>query len=231
MARPSRKLTCLPGYFVHKGWRGHNGEDNLETAEEKDRYLQYMNDDLNSKKYQRGATIVALTLMSNHTHEIWRILDQTLFSNHMRRHHARFGRFFNDLRNRSGKVAEDRPHTTLIATFIYQVVATLYVHANPHKANFQDPEHYYYSTHRLYAYGLRCPWMENIAFPEWYLQLGKDWETRQARYRKLFAIYLKLTDGVKLRFLRRFFFGSKEWMQEKEEQLAEWRRARRKAPP
>jgi len=230
VARIPRNLSVRPGYSVHKVWRGHNREWNLKTGEQKQKYLDFMNQDLESNQYEAGSTILALTLMSNHTHELFDVSCQKLFSNHMRRHHSRYGRYFNDLKNRRGKVAEDRPHTTLIADDHHKMMCTFYIHANPHRAKIGDPERYEYSTHKLYAYGKRSIWMRNVALPEWYLRLGKTMAQRQKKYRVLFARYLKSSGLRKQTFLRKLFFGPIPWMLGNEERVIEWRKSLKLAP-
>ncbi len=80
MARVPRKLTVQAGLSVHKVWRGHNKEWNLGTAPQKERYLEFMNQDLESKKYEAGSVLEAVTVMSNHGHEASDVKDQKLYS-------------------------------------------------------------------------------------------------------------------------------------------------------
>ena len=63
MARTPRSITVLPNHRVHKVWRGHNREANLETDSQKLAYLQFMNEDLESEKYERGSGLEALDKM------------------------------------------------------------------------------------------------------------------------------------------------------------------------
>ncbi len=230
MARIPRNLTVRSGFSLHKVWRGHNKEWNLETAQQKAQYLEFMNQDLESEKYERGSNPEALTLMSNHTHEVSQVLDPPHFSHHMRRHHARYGRYFNDAHHRCGKVAQDRPHTTLIADDHHKMMCVFYIHANPHRARMSDAERYEYSTHKLYAYGKRSGWMRNIVLPAWYLNLGPTPLQRQKAYRRLFARYLQASGLTKQPFLRRRFFGSPQWMMENEQRVSDWKK-QRAAPP
>ncbi len=228
MPRIPRSITLLPGFAVHKIWRGHNREWNLETNEQKQKYLDILNEELESK--QVGAVFNALTLMSSHTHEIPNIELPILFSKHMRRHHSRYGMFFNKLMNRCGKVAQDRPKTCLIADEEHQMKTTFYIHANPVRAGIvRDAKDYYWSTHKLYAFGKRELWMRNIKLPGWYMKLGRTSEQRQSKYRKLFAGYLMATGNRKQLFHQRLFFGPTVWVGEREMVVAEWRAAH--APP
>ena len=230
MARPPRSLTVVPNHAVHKVWRGHNREWNLETPEQKAAYLEYYNLDVESEKYQQGAVLNAATLMSNHTHEVSNVQDQGLYSNQMRRHHARYGAYFNRLKGRCGKVAQDRPHTTLLENRHNEMEAIFYIHANPIRANIvKDAKDYFWSTQRLYAFGKRENWMRNIALPAWYQALGRNPQERQRAYRRLFARYLKRSGLVKQFFLKGRFFGTPLWCLEREKKVTEWRRLR--SPP
>ena len=226
MARTPRSFTVRAGFASHKVWRGHKKEDNLGTAEQKETYLEFMNEDIESDKYEVGYVLEALTLMDNHTHELPLVSNPKLYSHHMRRHHARYGRYFNDVKNRCGKVAQDRPHTTLIADKDYRVRCTLYIHANPHRGGISDPDRYEYSTHKLYAYGKRSAWMRNIKLPRWYLNLGKNPAERQRNYRRLFAKYLALEGSTKQKFLRGLFFGPPQWVMQNEDKVSAWRKER-----
>ena len=78
--------------------------------------------------------LYAVTLMSNHGHEVYGIGDRELFSRQMRRHHGRYGQDFNRVYGRSGKVAEDRPKTCLLENEHFEMRVTFYIHANPLRA-------------------------------------------------------------------------------------------------
>jgi putative transposase len=224
MARVPRKLQLLPNHSVHKIWRGHNREWNLGTPAQKAAYLGYLNDDFESDRYKTGSKIRALTLMSNHTHELFNILEPKEFSGHMRRHHSRYGAFFNRTNQRLGKVAQDRPKTCLIGDPHHEMVTIFYIHANPLRAKMVgDAKDYAWSTHRLYAFGKRDPWMKHVELPGWYMKLGHDGDQRQRKYRQLFARYLKETGLVKQSFLHRRFFGPLSWESGLEKKVTLWR--------
>lgn len=225
MPRVPRSLHVLPGFSVHKVWRGHNKEWNLKTDEQKERYLFLLNDDLENEKYQAGATIQALTVMSNHTHEVFDVQTPKLFSNHMRRHHSRYGAYFNRANGRCGKVAQDRPRTCLLADSYHEMNAVFYIHANPIRADIvKDARNYPWCTHKLYAFGKREPWMRNIRFPQWYLKLGRNMAQRQRQYRKLFAEYLRSTGRRRHTFLKPLFYGPYEWKRKLQMRVQQWRR-------
>lgn len=228
--RIPRGISVQAGYAVHKMWRGHNREWNLETDEEKRKYLEFLNEDLESEKYESGAELNALTLMSNHSHEMVRVSNVVQFSGHMRRHHSRYGAFFNKLHNRCGKVAQDRPKTCLITSDYHEMLATFYIHSNPIRARLVgDAKDYPWSTHRLFAYGTRDWWMVNVKFPNWYKSLGRTMEERQRNYRKAFDAYLKHSGLRKQNFLRNLVYGQ-EWVKQSiEKEIKAWRQG--KSPP
>ena len=220
MARLPRSLTVLSGDPVHKVWRSHNGEPNLGTNEEKQAYLDYLNMDLESKRYESGCKLQAVTVMTNHTHEMSHVENRVQYSNHMRRHHSRYGAFFNKLKNRCGKVAQDRPHTTLLESERQEMETVFYIHANPVRARMVgDARDYPWSTHRYYAYGKRESWMRNIKLPGWYLKLGATPELRQRAYRQLFEQYLAERGLRSRRFFVVLFFGSVLWCRERQAAL------------
>jgi len=225
MARLPRSFTVLPNSSVHKTWRGHNREPNLGTPGQKAKYLDFLNDDMESKKYDVGCAIHALCIMINHAHELFRVTKPPEFSKHMRRHHSRYGMYFNKINGRCGKVAQDRPKTTLIADDDHEMKAVFYIHANPIRANIvKDARNYVWSTHKLYAFGKKEPWMRNVTFPDWYLRLGRNWKLRQKRYRQLFAAYLKEFGRFKQSFLHKLFYGPDLWMLERSLRVTAWYR-------
>ncbi len=230
MARVPRKLTVVAGHSVHKIWRGHNKEWNLAGDENKAKYLAFLNEDIESEKYDVGARLEALCLMDSHTHEVNGIEKPKEFSNHMRRHHSKYGRYFNKKNKRCGKVALDRPKTCLLDSEQYELQTVLYIHANPLRAKMvTEAREYHWSTHNLYAFGKRAEWMKHISFPSWYLKLGVTMERRQREYRKLFAKYLRTSGLIKQPFLYQNFYGPTIWMMEKEASLSLWRKSH--APP
>lgn len=205
-------------------WRGHNREPNLGSAEDKLAYLEFLNQDLESDKYLQGSSLEALTLMTNHSHEVEAVSDQKLFSNHMRRHHGRYGADFNRRHGRCGKVAQDRPYTTLLESDRQKMETTFYVHANPVRAGIvKDAREYRWSTHLLYAFGKRESWMRNIVFPHWYMRLAPSWILRRRAYRQLFARYLKEKGLLKQDFLKKHFFGSNTWCESFAPALRTWK--------
>lgn len=226
--RIPRSLIVFPGYPVHKIWRGHNKEWNLKTPKEKQKYLSFLKEEI--EKFPDNK-LQAFTLMSNHTHEIHFIEDPETFSNSMRRHHSRYGAFYNRKHSRCGKVAQDRPRTCLIEDDTYYMRATFYIHANPVRAKMcKDAKNYAWSTHSLYAFGKNNYGIKlKIGYPDWYMALGKTWTQRRKKYRQLFDAYLREKGMIQDRFYDKPFFGSDEWQIPFLEKIKAWRIG--KSPP
>lgn len=200
MPRVPRKYLLVPGLSLHKTWRGHNKEYNLQTPVEKKTYIRYLNEEIT----KQSSALNALCLMSNHSHEVYTLgpkPDSTRqLGDFFRRHHSRYGIYFNKKHDRCGKVAQDRPFTCSVepedAT---EMELTFYIHANPIRAGIcNDAKDFVFSTHKLYAFGKKEPWMKHIVFPTWYIRLGKTMKDRQRVYRRLFDAYLRKKGLIKV---------------------------------
>jgi len=231
MPRIPRNLILEEGYQTHKIWRGHNREWNISSNAEKEVYLNQMNKVLEKQNHPNDLNVFAL--MFNHTHELFHVNDKKEFSNMMRNHHSRYGMYFNQKHKRQGKVAYERPKTTLIENDEYSMNATFYIHANPVKAGIsKNAANYRWSTHKLYAFGKREKFMKYVKFPAWYMDLGKTWESRQKIYRRLFDAYLREYGLIELPALNKNFYGSLVWMAKLSEKVSAWvMKSRSKDPP
>lgn len=229
MARIARKYILTPGLAIHKVWRGHNREFNIGDGFEKRTYLNMLNEEL----IKQTNILHAVCLMSNHSHEMYQLgvaeNDITMLSELFRRHHSRYGMYFNRKNKRSGKVAESRPFTCSVEPEdAIEMEVTFYIHANPIRAGIcKDAKDYLYSTHRLYAYGKREPWMKNIIFPEWYMRLGSTMQARQKKYRQLFDAYLRKYGHIKVSH-NIYGWGSILWVLDRKKQI---RALVKNAPP
>ena len=229
MARVPRRYIVPNHSTVHKIWRGHNKEFNLELPEWKQKYVSILESEL-----KKSSTIYnAFTLMDNHVHEIVKLMLQNDFSELMRRHHSKYGSYFNKERNRSGKVAEDRAKTCLLEDDRAQMEVTFYVHANPYRAKMLRSRavNYPFSTHRLYAYGKRDPWTRFVRFPDWYMRLGKTNKLRQSKYRQLFAAYLRSKGLERTSKFSRHFYGAPLWILENKQRIKKLLETDGKDPP
>lgn len=233
MARKPRSRILFDGCTTHKVWRAHNKEWYLKDNDIKTLYLNCFPKGAKEESHK----IQAICIMSNHVHEIYKIDKREDFSNFMRKHHSKFGMIYNKISKRSGKVAEDRPHTTCFETEAHSMEAVFYLHANPIKAGItKDERAYSWSTHMLYAFGKKPEILNNltISLPSWYMNLGSNMQERQAKYRKLFHDYMEgvRTITVYKRFSKLLFIGSRDWEIVKTEGVKEYfRNLNQTAPP
>ena len=180
--------------IIHKYWRCHNREFYLGRTETKNLYLDCLSDALKTKLSEKNVSLHSFAIMNNHAHQ------QLSFNNgiehlskYMHKAHSKFGRKFNDQNNRSGKFADDRPHTPPVNGIHQCLILQFYIEANPLRAkicNLEQLHEYKYSSYGFYAHGVRTLFTENLVIPDWYLDLGKTPKQRQRRYRKLFKEYL-----------------------------------------
>ncbi|MCB0309551.1 MAG: transposase [Bdellovibrionales bacterium] len=213
MPRYPRSWTLEKDLAFHKVWRGHNREWNLGSVDEKQKYLNLLGEE-QQRICEKSNPLHAICIMSNHAHELYTLEHLTTFSNFMRQHHGRYGRFFNNKHKRQGKVAQDRPKTSAIENDYHEMMVTFYIHANPIRAKIcKNASNYSWSTHMLYAFGKRAKWMKDIRiqFPNWYLNLGNTWKERQIKYRKAFDSYLK-EYGLQKKHFCVFGIGSYQWL-------------------
>ena len=240
MPRYPRSFLIPEGLAFHKLWRGHNKEWNLGSNADKTAYLAFLADEMRKDRALTDPAqekdpnpLHCLTLMSNHSHECFGLENLELFSNLMRRHHGRYGQYFNRKHKRCGKVAQDRPKTIPIENDEHEMILAFYIHANPLRAGIcKDAKDYPWSTHALFAFGKKAPWMENlkITFPNWYMRLGSTWQERQKNYRKAFDAYL-LEYGLRKREFSCHGIGSALWVLERRLTCREKWRQKLKGPP
>jgi len=103
-----------------------------------------------------------------------------------------FGRWYNRIHERSGKVAEDRFKTLRIEDDESLRRVMCYSDANPVRAGIvKHPRDYPWSSYRYYAYGERSSYTELLNEPGWYRELGRSARLRQQAYRRLVDIYLR----------------------------------------
>jgi len=137
----------------------------------------------------------------------------------MRIAHARFGFAYNRIHGRTGKVANERPQTPLIEDKSHNLRVHLYIEANPLRANLMSLSElklYPYSSYGYYAYGIKSKWSHLLAEPDWYIELGSSPAMRQAKYRKIFANYIK-DELIPTKLSKKFFFknyiGCESWVE------------------
>ena len=157
----------------------------------------------------------AYCMMDNHFHQLIHYRDgaQNL-SNYMRRCHGSFGLIYNKLNNRSGKVAESRPKTSLIENTEHTMRVHMYIEANPiraKKCTLLQLRYYKYCSYAFYAYGIENEFTSLITVPAWYLELGDTPKQRQKKYREIFEKYLTESEVVKINLMANFI-GSTRWV-------------------
>jgi len=178
-------------------------------------YLKSTEMGLKHRNTDGKVLLQAYCVMSNHSHQILRYTDgMDVLSRFMRVAHGEFGRVFNKLFNRSGKVANERPKTVVVQEAERsQMRAHMYVEANPIRAGirkFENLKLYRFSSFHFYAHGIIDEFTQLLVPPDWYLQLGRTPEERQRKYRSLFQAYLKQDETKPEVYLKRFF-GEALW--------------------
>lgn len=189
----SLQLHSLDG-VVHQFWRCHNREHYLKAPKIKALYFQTIKEALKSHNKEESLRIQAYTCMDNHFHNLIHYRQGSpKLSAFLRQSHSLFGARYNRRYNRSGKVAESRPKTSLIENTEHVMRVHFYIEANPiraGKSTLKQLRSYKYSSYRFYAYGIKDEFTLILTVPDWYLELGSSPRERQHRYRSLFLEYL-----------------------------------------
>ncbi|MCB0407322.1 MAG: transposase, partial [Bdellovibrionales bacterium] len=201
--------------YVHKFWRCHNKEYYLMPNKIKSLYHKCIENNLKKDNLNNFISIHAFCYMDNHHHELTQYKNSSKnISNYMQRTHSDFGRIYNNLNDRSGKVAESRPKTPLIQDDEHLIQVHFYIEANPVRAKkipVEKLKQYKYSSFRFYAFGVEDEYTKLLTIPDWYLRLGKTKLERQKKYRKLFYQYLN-KQGVEPHGFLQAFIGKSDWI-------------------
>lgn len=219
--RKSRSIQLHPeSGIVHVYGRCHNRSHNFKLAQQKRIYIQALWNSLQREQsdYFDQIEISSFCIMDNHTHSIQKYRNGCLnLSKHLRFAHSENARQFNRNHQRSGAFGESRPKTSLIQNEHYEMIAHMYIEANPIRAGLcklEELKLYKFCSYRFYAYGIQDEFTKNLKIPQWYLSLGKTKRERQAKYRKLFAKYLRettITKASKKSFYSPYF-GNIDWV-------------------
>lgn len=200
--------------YVSITWKCHNNAFLLKSASSKTLYINSIKKTLKQAAISENIKILSFCLMDNHVHLlIYYQNGSGHLSKFLRSCHSRFGLCFNRLHERSGKIANERPHSSLIEDFNHIFKVHLYIEANPVKArmyNLSSLKHYKYSSFRFFAFGELDELNDFITIPSWYLALGDTPEKRQKRFRKIFADYILLMN-FKFNLFKEKFIGSAIW--------------------
>ncbi len=208
-------LLANPTGIVHKFWRCHNRAYLMDSDSTKALYLKSTEIGLKHRSSDGRILLQAYCVMGNHSHQILKYSGGADFlSRFMRVAHGEFGRIFNKIFNRSGKVANERPRTVVVQeTDESQMRAHMYVEANPIRAGmrkFENLQFYRFSSFRFYAYGILDEFTRLLVPPEWYLRLGRTADERQKKYRSLFQAYLGKDKAAPADYLKQFI-GEVNW--------------------
>lgn len=203
---------------MHLYWRCHNREFYLKDHNVKDLYMKCIKDGLEYKDQGENCLVHAFCAMGNHFHlSVTYKNGSKSLSNFMRYTHGIFGARYNRKNDRSGKVAEGRPKTPRVQDDYHAMRLQFYIEANPIRAGFctiDNLKDYIYSSFGFYAYGIRNEFTYLLTIPEWYRRLGKNYQERQKKYRKLFHKYLeKETPAITSHFLTKAI-GDELWLEE-----------------
>ncbi len=194
--RIPRSLQLIPPTAsVHMYQRCHNKEYYLRPPRFKALYMQAAAEGLKHEVTSGKVKITSFCILDNHLHAGIDYEDSFEYLSRFMRHtNSLFGARYNRLNDRSGKVSESRPKTTLIENVEHEMRAHFYIEANDVRAGISTPENLRlqkYNSFKFYAYGMRDEYTSMLTTPEWYIELGSNPKERQSRYRELFYAYLK----------------------------------------
>ncbi|MDZ4242852.1 MAG: transposase, partial [Candidatus Omnitrophota bacterium] len=121
--------VVLPGYFYHITQRGNNRQYVLKDAEDKRRYLYWM------EEYRRkyAVEVFAYCLMDNHVHFIARPSTEDAFGRLYNTAHMRYAQYYNRRHKGSGHVWQGRFFSCLLWDQ-HLAAAVRYVERNPVRA-------------------------------------------------------------------------------------------------
>ena len=218
--RPSRlSILSQPFGNVHLFWRCHNREYLLDRPGAKKLFFQSLILGLKHRSSDDSVKLHSFCLMSNHVHQQMSYSNgANKLSHFMRVAHGIFGRLFNNAFKRSGKVANERPKTSLIGDEISQMRVHFYIEANPIRAGMTKVEKlrfFFWNSYRYYAFGVEDEFTKNLTQPDWYRRLGNNPLERQRIYRKLFLSYLKRSTDKWPQFIARYI-GPASWINSQE---------------
>lgn len=169
---------------VHVVQRGNNREAIFFDEEDYRAYLNWLKE--GASRY--GCAIHAYVLMTNHTHILVTPSTRESVSRLLQYVGRRYVPYVNHQYGRSGTLWEGRFKASLIDAETYLLACYRYIELNPVRAGMvASPGDYGWSSYKANALGHNDSLLTGHPL---YLALGADAETRQARYRALFDVYL-----------------------------------------
>jgi putative transposase len=162
--RPRLPVTELP---IHVVQRGHDRADCFFTERD---YAAYLNA-LRDACVYCSVQVHAYVLMTNHVHLLVTPFVPNAVSRVLQSVGARYVRYINDTRGRSGTLWEGRYRACLVSDDRYVLAACRYIDLNPVRAGIvTDPPAYRWSSYGVLAGHRSDPWL--VPHPT-LLQLGK----------------------------------------------------------
>jgi putative transposase len=207
-------------------WKGHNFESIFTSPVDKTTYLDLMTIELPKADYQ----LHGYSMMSNHNHEVGRVLELQSYSSMLRNVHSSFAQKYNRKNNRRGAVGMDRPKTVVVQNDRHLMNVAFYIDANPVRAGIvKHPKDYCWSSYSYYANGTTSPWSKTLTPYDWYLDLGSTPAKRQRAYRRMCDAYLRRHGLVPMPGIcSGYYIGSPSW---KEARLQRQRETQHRARP
>lgn len=202
---------------VHLFWRCHNRDFHLRSKATKKLYFECLEKALKYRKNGESCQIHSFCAMDNHFHQTvsytggWERLSATFHYGH-----GLFGARFNRATKRTGAVFNGRPKTPLIQNQAHERRVHFYVEANPIRAGLcklEELKNNPYSSYAFYAHGKRSKFTYLLTIPNWYIQLGNTWKSRQRRYRKLFELYLGVDKKNEDSLHQGLYLGEEQWVE------------------
>lgn len=178
MAKQPNHLVC----------RGNNKRCLFSYHHDRHTYLRL----LAAALKQFDCRLHAVCLMRNHIHLLLTPPSVDSASACMKRVNQRYAQIRNQRRGGSGKLFEQRFFSDPIKDDRHLAFCTLYINANPYRANLPNYQNYLWSTQALHlgrSDKARIP-SGLVTFSEWYLGLGKSSEERAWEYGRCFENYL-----------------------------------------
>lgn len=177
---PRKPRFYLPEIPAHVIQRGHNREAIFFCDQD---YLEYLRP-LKSSADDCGCLIHAYVLMTNHVHLLLTPLYQESIGRLFQGLGRQYVRYINQTYKRSGSLWEGRHKGHIIDSDTYVLTCMRYIEMNPVRAQMvNSPAEYRWSSYAANAWG---PSNLIIQPHQQYLDLAKNQETRQSRYRSFF---------------------------------------------
>lgn len=175
--RPRLFVAGLPYHIVQRG----NNRSPIFFSNEDYRFFLEV---LQEAKAKYPCFVYSYCLMINHFHLLLEPREKDNVSLLMKLLGAKYVRYVNKARKRTGTLWESRFKCSLIDSEPYFLACLRYVEMNPVRAGITDsPELYRWSSYRVRAYGEKSPFLD---LDPWYNSLGVNAPERQLHYRQFF---------------------------------------------